>query len=164
MITLTNVAVGFYSLVLQNGFLQVDFFLLLFRVFIYLTPFELIFSLQYLLLFLYWYLLLLQYCSNLLFICSANVLVFQWKNLILLNFSFNWKVAAAVATTSSNHASLWELRYEVTGALNLRCNFNGSHQSEYLLQMISTTDFSQYPKTNYLSGKGLHNRRLYSKA
>ena len=55
MITLTNLTVGFYSQVLQNGFLQADFFFFLFRDFIYLTPFELIFSL-----------LPLQYCPNLL--------------------------------------------------------------------------------------------------
>ena len=156
MITLTNLTVGFYSQVLQNGFLQADFFFFLFRDFIYLTPFELIFSL-----------LPLQYCPNLRPISSAYILVFQWKNLILHNFSFNWKVAAA--TASFNHtrprgasASI-ELLYEVTDALNLRCNFNGSHQSEYLLKMDSTTDFSRYPKANYLSGKGLHHRRLYSK-
>ena len=146
MITLTNLTVGFYSQVLQNGFQQADFFFFLFRVFISLTPFELIFSL-----------LPLQYCSSLLSIPSANILVFQWKNLILHNFSFNWKVAAAAAVTSFNHASLWvastsiELRCEVTDVLNLRCNFNGSHQSEYLLKMDSTTDFSRYPKASYLS-------------
>ena len=67
--------------VLQNRFLQVDLF------FFYLTPYESIFSL-----------LSLQYCSNLLSISSANVLIFQWKNLILYNFSFNWKVAPAAAT------------------------------------------------------------------
>ena len=67
--------------VLQNRFLQVDLF------FFYLTPYESIFSL-----------LSLQCCSNLLSISSANVLIFQWKNLILYNFSFNWKVAPAAAT------------------------------------------------------------------
>ena len=107
--------------------------------------------------------------ANLLCISSANVLIFQWKNLILHNFSFNWRVAPAAATTSFNHASLWvasasiELLYEVTDTLNLRCNFNSSHQSEYLLKMHSTTHFSRYPKASYLSGKKLHHRRLYSK-
>ena len=104
------------------------------------------------------------------------------------NFSFNWKVAPAAATTSFNHASLWvastsiELLYEVTDTLNRRCNFNGFNQSEYLLKMHSTTHFSRYPKASYLSGKnsstdvyilkpktncfsikGLHHRLLYSK-
>ena len=153
MTTLTNLTVCFHSQVLQNEFLQVDFFFFLFRILIYLTPYELIFSL-----------LPLQYCSNLLSISSGNVLIFQWKNLILRNFSLNWKVAPTAATTSFNHASLWgartsiELLYEVTDALNLRCNFNGSHQSEYLLKMDSTTHFSPYPKASYLSGKGLHHR------
>ena len=157
MITLTNLTVGSYSQELQNRFLQADFFFLCSESYL-LNSFELIFSL-----------LPLQYCSNLLSISSANILVFQWKNLILHNFSFNWKVAAAAAVTSFNHASLWvasgsiELRCEVTDVLNLRCNFNGSHQSEYLLKMDSTTDFSRYPKASYLSGKGLHHRRLYSK-
>ena len=121
----------------------------LFRVFIYLTPFELIFSL-----------LPLQYYSNLLSISSANILVSQWKNLILHNFSFNWEVAAAAASfnhTRSRRASASiKLLYEVTVALKLRRNFNGSHQSEYLLKMDSTTDFSRYPKASYFSGKGLH--------
>ena len=80
MITLTNLTAGFYLQVLQNGFLEADFFFVLFRVFIYLTPFELMFSL-----------LPLQYCSNLISISSANILVFQWKNLILHNFSLNQK-------------------------------------------------------------------------
>ena len=107
--------------------------------------------------------------ANLLSISSANVLIFQWKNLILHNFSFNWKLAPAAGTTSFNHASLWaasasiELLYEVTDDLNLRCNFNGSHQSEYLLKMDSTIHFFRYPKARYLSGKELHHRRLYSK-
>ena len=90
MITLTNLTAGFYLQVLQNGFLQADFFFFLFRVFIYLTSFELILPL-----------LPLQYCSNLLSISSENTLVLQWKNLKLHNFSFNWKVAVAVA--SFNH-------------------------------------------------------------
>ena len=155
MITLTNLTVGFYLQVLQNGFLQADFFFFfLFRVFVYLTPFELIFSL-----------LPLQCCSNLLSISSANILVFQWKNLILHNFSFNWKVAAAAAslthTTLRGASASIELLYEVTDAHNLRCNFKGSHQSEYLLNMDSTSDFSRYPKASYLSRKGLHHRRLY---
>ena len=157
-------------------FYKLTFSFFLFRDFIYLTPFELIFSL-----------LPLQYCPNLRPISSAYILVFQWKNLILHNFSFNWKVAAA--TASFNHtrprgasASI-ELLYEVTDALNLRCDFNGSHQPEYLLKMDSTTDISLYPKANYLSGKdsttdvyilkpkancfsikGLDYRCLYSKA
>ena len=158
MTTLTNLTVGSYSQVLQNGFLQVDFFFFFFRVLTFLTPYEIIFSL-----------LPLQYCSNLLSISSANVLIFQWKNLILRNFSFNWQIAPAAATTSLNHASLWgasaniELFYEVTDALNLRCNFNGSHQSEYLLKMNSTTHFSPYPKASILSGKGLHHRHLHLK-
>ena len=145
LITLTILAEGFYSQVLQSGFLQTDF-LFLFRAFIYLTL--LIFSL-----------LPLQYCSNLPSISSANILVFQWKNLILHNFSFNWKIAAAAA--SFNHtrpmgaSASMELLCEVTDVLNLRRNFNGSHQSEYLLKMNSTTDFSWYPKTSYLSGKVL---------
>ena len=145
LITLTILAEGFYSQVLQSGFLQTDF-LFLFRAFIYLTL--LIFSL-----------LPLQYCSNLPSISSANILVFQWKNLILHNFSFNWKIAAAAA--SFNHtrpmgaSASMELLCEVTDVLNLRRNFNGSHQSEYLLKMNSTTDFSRYPKTSYLSGKVL---------
>ena len=145
LITLTILAEGFYSQVLQSGFLQTDF-LFLFRAFIYLTL--LIFSL-----------LPLQYCSNLPSISSANILVFQWKNLILHNFSFNWKIAAAAA--SFNHtrpmgaSASMELLCEVTDVLNLRRNFNGSHQSEYLLKMNSTTDFSLYPKTSYLSGKVL---------
>ena len=79
MTTLTNLTVGSYSQVLQNGFLQVDFFFFFFRVLTLLTPYEIIFSL-----------LPLQYCSNLLSISSANVLIFQWKNLKLCNFSFNW--------------------------------------------------------------------------
>ena len=87
MIILAILTVGFNSQVLQSGFLQADFFFFLFRAFIYLTFFELIFSL-----------LPLQYCSNLPSISSANILVFQWKNLILHNFSFNWKVAAATAS------------------------------------------------------------------
>ena len=149
MITLTNLTAGFYSQVLQNGFLEADFFFVLFRVFIYLTPFELIFSL-----------LPLQYCSNLISFSSANILVFQWKNLILHNFSLNQKVAAAAASFSHARprgasASI-ELFYEVTDTLDLRCNFNGSHQSEHLLKMDSTTDFSRYPKANYLSEKELH--------
>ena len=156
MIILAILTVGFNSQVLQSGFLQADFFFFLFRAFIYLTFFELIFSL-----------LPLQYCSNLPSISSANILVFQWKNWILHNFSFIWKVAAAAASFSHTRprgaSASMELLYEVTDALNLRCNFNGSHQSEYLLKMDSTTDFSRYPKTNYLSGKGLHHRRLYSK-
>ena len=145
LITLTILAEGFYSQVLQSGFLQTDF-LFLFRACIYLTL--LIFSL-----------LPLQYCSNLPSISSANILVFQWKNLILHNFSFNWKIAAAAA--SFNHtrpmgaSASMELLCEVTDVLNLRRNFNGSHQSEYLLKMNSTTDFSLYPKTSYLSGKVL---------
>ena len=156
MIALTNLTAGFYWQVLQNGFLEADFFFVLFRVFIYLTPFELIFSL-----------LPLQFCSNLISFSSANILVFQWKNLILHNFSLNQKVAAAAASFSHTRprgasASI-ELFYEVTDALDLRCNFNGSHQSEYLLKMDSTTDFSRYPKASYLPGKGLHHRRLYSK-
>ena len=143
MITLTNLTVGSYSQELQNRFLQADFFFLCSESYL-LNSFELIFSL-----------LPLQYCSNLLSISSANILVFQWKNLILHNFSFNWKVAAAAA--SFNHArprgasASMELLYEVTDAFNLRCNFNGSHQSEYLLKMDSTTDFSRYPKASYLS-------------
>ena len=135
MITLTILTVVFYSQVLlQNRFLQADFFFLLFRVFIYLTLFELMF-----------FLLPLQYCSNLPSIFSANILVFQWKNLILHNFSFNWKVAAAA--TSFNHtrprgeSAIMELLYELTDALNLRCSFNGSHQCEYLVKMDSTTLF-----------------------
>ena len=79
MTTLTNLTVGPYSQVLQNGFLLVDLFFFFFRVLTFLTPYEIIFSL-----------LPLQYCSNLLSISSANVLIFQWKNLILRNFSFNW--------------------------------------------------------------------------
>ena len=156
MITLTILTVGFYLQVLQSGFLQADFFFFLLRAFIYLTLFELIFSL-----------LPLQYCSNLHFISSANILVFQWKDLILHNFSFNWKVAAAAA--SFNHArprgasASIKLLYEVTDALSLRFSFNGSHQFEYFLKMDSTTDFSRYPKASYLSGKGFHHRRLYSK-
>ena len=155
MITLTNLTVGSYSQELQNRFLQADFFFLCSESYL-LNSFELIFSL-----------LPLQYCSNLLSISSANILVFQWKNLILHNFSFSWKVAAA--TASFNHtrprgasASI-KLPYEVTDALSLRCNFNGSHQLEYLLKMNSTTDFSRYPKASYLSGKGLHHWRLYCK-
>ena len=68
MITLTILKVGSYSQVLKNGFLQADFFFFLFRVFIYLTLFELIFSL-----------LPLQYCSNLPSISSANILVFSME-------------------------------------------------------------------------------------
>ena len=68
MITLTILKVGSYSQVLQNGFLQADFFFFLFRVFIYLALFELIFSL-----------LPLQYCSNLPSISSANILVFSME-------------------------------------------------------------------------------------
>ena len=123
--------------VLQNRFLQVDLF------FFYLTAYESIFSL-----------LSLQYCSNLLSISSANVLIFQWKNLILYNFSFNWKVAPAAATTSFNHRNLWvvsaniELLYEVT---------------DMELKMDSTTHFSRYPKASYLSGKELHHRRICCK-
>ena len=144
MITLTNLTVGFYSQVLQNCFQQADFFFFLFRVFISLTPFELLFSL-----------LPLQYCSSLLSIPSANILVFQWKNLILHNFSFNCEVAAAAASVNHTRprgaiASI-KLLYEVTDALKLSCYFNGSHQSEYLLKMDSTTDFSRYPKVSYLS-------------
>ena len=56
--------------------------------------------------FLLFSLLPLQYCSNLLLIFSAKVFAFQWKNLILHTFSFNWKVAAATATTSFNHGRL----------------------------------------------------------
>ena len=156
MITLTILKVGSYSQVLQNGFLQADFFFFLFRVFIYLTLFELIFSL-----------LPLQYCSNLPSISSANILVFQWMNLILHNFSFIWKVAAAAASFSHARpkgvSASMELLYEVTDALNLRYNFNSSHHSEYLLKMDSTTDFSRYLKASYLSEKGLHHQRLYSK-
>ena len=143
MTALTNLTVGSYSQVLQNGFQLVDFFFFFFRVLTYLTPYEITFSL-----------LPLQYCSNLLSISSANVLIFQWKNLILHNFSFNWQVAPAAATTSLNHASLWgaseniELFYDVTDALNLRCNFNSSHLSEYLLKMNSTTHFSPHPKAS----------------
>ena len=155
MIILAILTVGFYLQVLQSGFLQDDFFIFLFRAFICLTFFELIFSL-----------LPLQYCSNLPSI-SPFLPAFQWKNLMLHNFSFNWKVAAVAA--SFNHtrprgaSASMELLYEVTDALNLRCNFNGTHQSEYVLKMDSIRDFSRYPKTNYLSGKGLHHRRLYSK-
>ena len=85
----------------------------LFRVFIYLTSFELIFPL-----------LTLQYCSNLLSISLAKVFAFQWKNLILHKFSFNWKVAAATATTSFNHTRLrgasasTKLLYQITDSLN----------------------------------------------
>ena len=136
--------------------LNSSFFFLRVLIYLTLTLFELIFSL-----------LPLQYCSNLPSISSANILVFQWKNWILHNFSFIWKVAAAAASFSHTRprgaSASMELLYEVTDALNLRCNFHGSHQSEYLLKMDSTTDFSRYPKTNYLSGKGLHHRRLYSK-
>ena len=70
MITLTILKVGSYSQVLQNGFLQADFSFFLFRVFIYLTLFELIFSL-----------LPLQYCSNLPSISSAKILVFSMEEL-----------------------------------------------------------------------------------
>ena len=157
IITLTNLTVGFYSQVLQNRFLPAGFFFFfLFREFIYLTPFELIFSL-----------LPLQYCPNLLPIPSAYILVFQWKNLILHNFSFSSKVASA--TASFNHtrprgaSTSIKLPYEVTDALHLRCNLNGSHQLKYLLKMNSTTNFSRYPKASYLSGKELHHRRLYCK-
>ena len=77
----------------------------------------------------------------------------------------------------------WTALWSITDALELRCNFNGSHQSEYLLKMDSTTDFSRYfkasyflgkdsttdvyvlkPKANCFSIKGLHQRCLYSKA
>ena len=109
----------------------------------------------------------LQYCSNLPSISSANILVFQWMNLILHNFSFIWKVAAAAASFSHARpkgvSASMELLYEVTDALNLRYNFNSSHHSEYLLKMDSTTDFSRYLKASYLSQKGLHHQRLYSK-
>ena len=155
MITLTNLTLGSYSQELQNRFLQADFFFLCSESYL-LNSFELIFSL-----------LPLQYCSNLLSISSANILVFQWKNLILHNFSFNWKVTAAAA--SFNHtrprraSASMKLLYEVNDAINLRCNFNGCHQSEYLLKMDSTTDFSRYPKASYLSGKVLHHRHLYFK-
>ena len=112
-------------------------------------------------------LLPLQYCSNLPSISSANILVFQWKNWILHNFSFIWKVAAAAASFSHTRprgaSASMELLYEVTDALNLRCNFNSSHHSEYLLKMDSTTDFSRYLKASYLSEKGLHHQCLYSK-
>ena len=136
--------------------LNSSFFFLRVLIYLTLTLFELIFSL-----------LPLQYCSNLPSISSANILVFQWKNLILHNFSFSWKVAAAAA--SFNHArprgasASIKLLYEVTDALSLRFSFNGSHQFEYFLKMDSTTDFSRYPKASYLSGKGFHHRRLYSK-
>ena len=152
MITLTNLTVGSYSQELQNRFLQADFFFLCSESYL-LNSFELIFSL-----------LPLQYCSNLLSISSANILVFQWKNLIFHKFYFNWEVAAAAA--SFNHtrprgaSANIKLLYEVTDALKLRCNFNVSHQSEYLLKIDSTTDFSRYPKANYLSGKRLHHWRL----
>ena len=136
--------------------LNSSFFFLRVLIYLTLTLFELIFSL-----------LPLQYCSNLPSISSANILVFQWKNLILHNFSFNCEVAAAAASVNHTRprgaiASI-KLLYEVTDALKLRCYFNGSHQSEYLLKMDSTTDFSRYPKASYLPGKGLHHRRLYSK-
>ena len=69
-------------------------------------------------------LLPLQYCSNLLSIFSAKVFALQWKNLLLHNFSFNWKVAAATAAASFNHTRLTgasastEMLYQVTDTLN----------------------------------------------
>ena len=166
MITTTSLTVVFYSQVLQNGYLQVDFLfvqsLYLLNSF-WINIFFTVFTIISLLIFTSFTVLLYR-------ISSANVLVFRRKNLILHNFSFNWKVAAAAAVTSFNHVSLWvasasnELRCEVTDVLNLRCNFNGSHQSEYLFKLVSTTDFSRYPKASCLSRKGLHHRRIYSKA
>ena len=84
MIRLT---VGFYSQVLQNGFLQIDFLFF---------PIALV-TFCYFLYHLY---------SNLLLTFSAKVFAFQWKNLILHTFYFNWKVAAATATTSFYHERL----------------------------------------------------------
>ena len=130
--------------------------------FIYLNSFELIFSL-----------LPLQYFSNLFSISSAKVFAFQWKDFILHNFSFNWKVAAAAATNSFNHTMLRgastsiEMLYQITDTLNhylfQGAILTGSHQAENLLKMNYTTDFSRYPKASSLSGKGLHHLRLYFK-
>ena len=85
----------------------------LFRVFIYLTSFELIFPLP-----------TLHYCSNLPSISLAKIFAFQWKTSILHKFSFNWKVAAATATTSFHHTRLTGASattkplYQITDSLN----------------------------------------------
>ena len=153
MKTLTNLTVGFYLQVLENEFPQLFFIQSLyfcnsFWINIFFTSFT---SFT---------------CSNLLSISSVNVLAFQSKNLILHNFSFNRKVAITAATTSFNHAkqmgtsSSIELFYKVTDALNLRWNFNGSYQSEYLLKMDSTGDFYGHPKASYLSGKRLKEKPI----
>ena len=92
---------------------------------------------------------------------------------ILHSFSFNWKVATATATTSFNHAKLrgasasTELLYQVTDTFNhylfQGATLTGFYQSENLLKMDFTNNFSQYPKASCFSGKELHHRRLYSK-
>ena len=97
--------------------------------------------------------------------------------MILHNFYFHWKVAAATTTTSFNHTRLsgadvsTELLYQVADTLNHYffegAILTGSHQAEDLLKMDSTTDFSGFPKAakaSRLSGKELHHRSLYSKA
>ena len=52
------------------------------------------------------------------------MLAFQWKNLILYTFSFNWKIAAATATTSFNHGRLRGAgaSTELPGVVACTCN------------------------------------------
>ena len=85
MITLKHLTLGFYAQVLQKWIIiavpqsSLFFFFCvsncLFRFFIYLTPFEMIFAL-----------LPLLRCSQLLSISSAEAFAFESKNLILLSF------------------------------------------------------------------------------
>ena len=77
----------------------------LFIVVVYLNPFKLIFPL-----------LPLQYYFNLLSIFSAKVFAFQWENLILHNFSFNWKVAGATQPLFSTIQG-WEIKVQVPNCL-----------------------------------------------
>ena len=137
-------------------------------------------------------LLPLQYCSNLLLIFSAKVFAFQWKNLILHTFSFNWKVAAAIPTTFLNHAGLkvasastncfkknWYpqslsfLRYNWQVLTRLKIclkwtpppTFPGILKPAAYLGKNSTTDvYILKHNSNCFSVKGLHHRCLYSKA
>ena len=122
----------------------------LFRVFIYLTLFELIFLLVP-------FSNVLIY-SNLLSISSAKV--FQGNNLILHKVFTITRSLQQVQPFSNSYAraegtnASTELLYQVTSALNHyhleSAILIGSHQHEHLLKMDSTDYFSWYSKTSWL--------------
>ena len=110
--------------------------------------------------------LLTKSCKSIFYVSAVNCncqFIFKGFNYRFSGFLFRRYFASFSHARPRGVSASMELLYEVTDALNLRCNFNSSHHSEYLLKMDSTTDFSRYLKASYLSEKGLHHQRLYSK-